>query len=602
LDEYQSDYIVLGFKADARYPFGLGRLAIVVAVLSMVGCATQVSKEAAQPQATIPQQTDSTSEAVNDQPTALELLKQTDPEIIYLVGSAEILGQKRNFAEAAQFYAKAAQLSDDPAIAARAVEVAAFAENEVLIAVMVARWLSLDPNDPGAHRYGLILALRQSAAAASWQHTQGLLRNSRDPDIWTKLIGILSGAKDRQLAGAIVGRLYEQQLIPNSEPILAGFSDLAVQLNRLVLAEQLANNVIELNSTSAVAYAWRARIRTTLGKLEEAKSDFAQAVEIDPQDQAARQSYATLLAETGDYPAALRELEQVDPDLRVLYQRSLYAHSSDQTELALEIFEQLRAFEAEDEDEKYYFLGQLAENLELAPSDVVEIYNLVRSGERLPNARLRMAIIMAEDDKLPQARAILRRLRNGNEEIAANAYLTEASLLRRLQGDLQAMEVYDEAVQMLPNNRSLLFARSLHAEVIDRIDIAEADLRKVLEMFPNDPSALNALGYTLADRTERYDEALVLLEKAYGLQPNQAAIVDSLGWVHFKLGNLDQSIQFLRQALDLQYDSEIAAHLGEALWASGETDEAHEIWNEALEKDPESEILTETSTRLQAGQ
>ena len=130
------------------------------------------------------------------------------------------------------------------------------------------------------------------------------------------------------------------------------------------------------------------------------------------------------------------------------------------------------------------------------------------------------------------------------------------------------------------------------------MDVTEEDLRKVLEQRPDDANALNALGYTLADRTDRYDEALELIERAYSQLPNEAAVVDSMGWIHFKLGNLDKALDLLQQALALQFDAEIAAHLGEVLWAMGRFDEARETWTEGLEKSPDSSVILETRERL----
>jgi Flp pilus assembly protein TadD len=130
------------------------------------------------------------------------------------------------------------------------------------------------------------------------------------------------------------------------------------------------------------------------------------------------------------------------------------------------------------------------------------------------------------------------------------------------------------------------------------VDAAVRDLRRVLELKPDDANAMNALGYTLADRTENKTEALELIQKALTLKPGEPAIIDSLGWVQYRLGNLDEALEQLRRAYDKQPDAEIAAHLGEVLWVSGQKDEARRIWDQGRKKDDKNKVLIETMKRL----
>ena len=130
-------------------------------------------------------------------------------------------------------------------------------------------------------------------------------------------------------------------------------------------------------------------------------------------------------------------------------------------------------------------------------------------------------------------------------------------------------------------------------EKIGRLDILERDLGQIIANDPDNADALNALGYTLTDQTDRHEEALELIERALAIKPDEAAFIDSLGWVHYRLKNFDLAIQHLRRALELFQNDEVAAHLGEALWVIGNTEEAREVWNKALELAPESEILLE---------
>jgi len=143
-----------------------------------------------------------------------------------------------------------------------------------------------------------------------------------------------------------------------------------------------------------------------------------------------------------------------------------------------------------------------------------------------------------------------------------------------------------------------LYSRGIFSANVDFVDRAEQDLRAVLAKKPKNADALNALGYTLADQTDRYQEAFELITQAHKLKPDSAAVVDSLGWVHYRLGNLPEALKYLQMALELQNDDEIAAHLGEVLWVSGEKEQAREVWDKAMEDFPDSQILLETLKRL----
>ncbi|MDX1570605.1 MAG: tetratricopeptide repeat protein [Xanthomonadales bacterium] len=534
------------------------------------------------------------------QTPAEETLAHIDPDVIYYVGAAEILGQREQYRESAHYYRKAAELSADPEVAARAVKVAAFVDDEALTLAGVERWIELDPDDAEPHRYAAILFLRKGDAERAWTHVQPLIGDGSDPARWQAVGKMLDNAPDRGAAAAILQRLVEVHDMPISPALYEQFGDLAVKLGEIEVAEALASRQIQLNPEQAELYHWRGRLRHSLGRVDAAAEDLKRATELAPEDQQIRQSYAALLAEEGEYAAALAQLEQVEPTAVNLYSKALYAEAAEDRERAIELLEELVAFPAEDGAQKYYLLGQLAELLELPTERILEFYGNVQDGKNLDDAKLRSAIVLARAGERDRARFMLQKLQNGNAATAGRAFLAEAAVLRDADEPEAALSVYGRGIELLPENVDLLFARALHAESMDLVDLAEQDLRRVLELRPDDPNALNALGYTLADRTDRFEEALDLIEQAYAQLPEEPAIVDSLGWVHFKLGNLDLALEYLRAALDLQFDPEIAAHLGEVLWAMGREEEARSIWADALERDPEAEPVLSTRERLLA--
>jgi tetratricopeptide (TPR) repeat protein len=171
-------------------------------------------------------------------------------------------------------------------------------------------------------------------------------------------------------------------------------------------------------------------------------------------------------------------------------------------------------------------------------------------------------------------------------------------LLRAEKRYSDAMDVYGTALDIVPGNTDLLYARALAAEKVGRIDILEEDLKAILVTEPNNAHALNALGFTLADQTDRYEEAYDYLKRAIEIMPDDPAIIDSYGWINYRLGNYEEAIRLLRNALSRFNDGEIAAHLGEVLWVSGNREEAKIVWQKALKKSPDDSLLQEIMDRF----
>ena len=160
------------------------------------------------------------------------------------------------------------------------------------------------------------------------------------------------------------------------------------------------------------------------------------------------------------------------------------------------------------------------------------------------------------------------------------------------------MERYSRALQQKRDDTTLLYARGLMAEKVDRLDMTEADLRKVISKEPDNADALNALGYTLADRTSRYKEAQEYIKRAAALVPDDPAILDSLGWVSYRLGEMDEALKWLAKAFEKQEDAEIAAHYGEVLWKTNQKEKAREVWNKGKKQNANNPVLIETLKRI----
>ena len=186
-----------------------------------------------------------------------------------------------------------------------------------------------------------------------------------------------------------------------------------------------------------------------------------------------------------------------------------------------------------------------------------------------------------------------------NRIIVEESWLAEARILRELSDATTALEVLDTALEQLPNSISIRYSHALLAAELGLVEVAEKDLRFIISVQPENAAALNALGYTLADQTQRYEEAEALIRQAFILRPEDASIVDSMGWISYRLGRLEAAEKYLRRAWVLDRNPEIAAHLGEVLWVIGEQEAARTIWREGIAVDSENPVLQETLRRME---
>jgi tetratricopeptide (TPR) repeat protein len=278
-----------------------------------------------------------------------------------------------------------------------------------------------------------------------------------------------------------------------------------------------------------------------------------------------------------------RLLKAAPKDADTLFALGILALQAEQSEEAQEYLQRLYST-GEHRDEAAYYLGQIYESSD----DAEQALNWY---QRVEGGNLFEAHIYAKQGEVSRAREILQQLRGHIGEEVPRLYLIESEILRDIGHYQAAIDVLNTALVSNPDDPELLYARALTAVNIDRIDILESDLLKLLEQDPEHADALNALGYTLADQTDRYAEALAYIERAIKLKPDSPAIMDSMGWVQYRMGNKQEALRYLWRALELLPDAEIAAHLGEVLWEQGEHQRAREVWRQALEKEPDSKYL-----------
>jgi tetratricopeptide (TPR) repeat protein len=278
--------------------------------------------------------------------------------------------------------------------------------------------------------------------------------------------------------------------------------------------------------------------------------------------------------------------------------RILFELAAKDRPAAEKLFAEFEEMDFSDPQEKAFYQAQSAEALSYQ-QQAITLYGEVKSGDRALASAIRIAELKALQGDIPAARRELTRLRNQpNPVIVEESWLAEARILREAGRRKESFQVLGEAMRNMPKSIPILYSHALLAAELGWVDIAEKDLRVVIASQPENAAALNALGYTLADQTERYEEAEALIRQAYILQPEEASIIDSMGWIAFRLGRLQEAVKFLQKAWQLDKNPEIAAHLGEVLWVGGNKEKALAIWGEGHDIDSKNSVLAETLERL----
>ena len=233
--------------------------------------------------------------------------------------------------------------------------------------------------------------------------------------------------------------------------------------------------------------------------------------------------------------------------------------------------------------------------------EAIQHYKQVRNGSKLLPAYQQIGTLLLQQDLLPALHQAFNEGRQHNKGQRKNLFIIEAELVAEKGHTAKAISLLNTALEQFPNDINLLYARAMTVEKTNDLVAMENDLRAILSQEPDNAMVLNALGYTLADRTTRYEEALALIIRAKELKPDDPAITDSLGWAQFRLGNYEEAIKWLEQSLTDFPDHEVAAHLGEALWVTGQRQRAHKVWKDALQRTPNSTILKRVIDRLSPG-
>lgn len=564
--------------------------ALLLALALLQGCQSLAPQK--------PEGLPSVAEASKDEPEKPTVYGSFKQDTLYSLLVAELAGQRNRFDIALANYVDQAEKTQDPAVSERAFRIAEYlgADEPALDTALI--WARNAPENLDAQR------------AAAIQ----LARAERYDDAMTYMEKVLQGQGDTHfdflaLSAAETDQNTRDGLLQSFDRLLTKYPDnnqlvfgKALLLNQDGKTEQ-ALDLLEAHPPQHGEIApvlLRARLLQALDRGPEALPLLRRAIRDNPDDKRLRLTYARTLVEQDRIADAKGEfaslVQQYPEDDELRYSLALVCLENKDWDEAEGYLQELVERDS-NVDAAHLNLGRIHEERN-APESALREYALVGPGPDYLPAQLRQADILIANGRASEASRLLAEAREAQPDYAIQLYLIEAESYGNNGKDAQAEHVLEQAIKRYPDDINLLYTRAMLAEKRGDLALLEKDLRTIIEREPENAMALNALGYTLADRTTRYAEAKSLIEKAHQLTPDDPAVLDSLGWVNYRLGNLDEAERLLRQALERFPDHEVAAHLGEVLWVNGKRREARQVWAKAIEAQPDSPILRKTLLRL----
>ena len=515
-----------------------------------------------------------------------------DPLEASLAG--EFALQAGQLPDAARSYLAAARAAGDPVLAERATRIALLADDDALARDAYATWLRLAPDAGSDQRMvAASLALRDGNKRLARRELRALLAA---PDGWPRAIAALMGAvgSQQKLVVAMVEEIVARDMLPDQLPPWLGLGGLAQRLEQPDLVDRIVARIVRRFPDEPRVGLLRAQLLREDGKLDEAR---AQLAGLEAAARASAQMRWTLAGEydaLGDAARAAEVLSWGEQDDASHAQRALLLDKGGDRAGLARLYDELKRDATRPQPRRRLLLGQVAELLD-RNDEALEWYGKIPGGATEQGiARLRAASVLHAMGRVSAAYEAVRTLQSDAtlaEDTRRDAYLLEAELRARDKDAGGEADAYARGLAAFADDQALLYSRALMWERQDQVAKAEADFRRILLSAPDHVHTLNALGYTLADRTTRYREALELIDRARVAAPGNAAIIDSYGWVLFRLGKPREALSHLRHAYALQKDADIGSHLGQVLWELGEREEARRYFEEARKLDPDNRSL-----------
>lgn len=534
---------------------------------------------------------------VADKKLPVEVLTK---QILYQYLVAEIAGQRGDMALATAAYLDLAKTTRDPRIARRATEIAIYAGAGKAAEAASKIWLDVDPESVSARQAAASILLGGGKLADAQPYLQQLLA-ANQPTVGAEFIrlGVLLG-KQPDKAGGLKLMQTLAQPYPNVPEAHLAVAQAAARAGKFDLALTELDIVNKLKLNWEVAVLLRAEILSRDNKPEGAAYALAYLKQ-HPDAKEVRLGYARILLTQNHLPEARKQFQilakAVPSSAEMQLAIGLISLQMNELDAADAAFKAALQLNYADPGMLQIYLGQVAEARN-RNEEAATWYQAVGPGPEFLIAQVKYAALLAKEGKLSEARTYLHHVKVENDAERVRLIQAEADLLREAKDNAAVYGLLGEALATRPDSIELLYDHAMAAERLNHLDVMEKDLRHLLTLQPHHAQALNALGYTLADHNVRLPEAVNLLEQALKLSPNDPFILDSMGWAQYRMGKLAEAVDYLQRAFSLRPDPEIAAHLGEVLWAQGKHDAARQLWQGALKDHPKNQALLDVMVKF----
>jgi len=527
--------------------------------------------------------------------------EQMDGQLMFELMISELAGRRGQLDVALAGYLRASERTNDPRVSERATRLAMYGRQWSDAETAVKRWLRLDPAAQGA-----------SAILAQALFRQGKINEAAD-----QYVSIVNESDDRALAIRQVQIELQQNdsaeqsltilqslLAANPEEAEAHLGVARAQLasSRRKLALESVNSALDREPENTDALLLRAQVLSAMGRPDEGFSALKAAVNDNSDNLALRLGLAQLLVEAGRYDEVGEHLDflftAAADNADTLLTISLLALDSRRIERASRFLTKLLD-SGEYQDQANFYLARISDQQKDYDS-AIAFYDAVQPGDLQITAQIRIAELHGLTGKLEEGRQRLRSIAGTvpNPAIQQQLLTAESRMLQQAGQAPEAVLVLTEGLERFPDNSDLLYARALAADAAADHTMLMGDLTLLIKLEPENAHALNALGYHFASKNIELDRAETLLVKANDLLPNDPAIMDSLGWLRFRQGKYEEAIVLLRKAYSLYPDAEIAAHLGEVLWLTGAEQEARQLVEKALVDSPDDYNLQQVMQKF----
>ncbi|RLA25109.1 MAG: hypothetical protein DRQ62_03505 [Gammaproteobacteria bacterium] len=568
------------------------KLMLMLSIFMLTACATKGSES-------------SVSSAVDENEVMLvseekEAVKtEISPDVLYFLMTAEIAGQREQYELALDGYLRASERVKDEEVIKRAAKIAMYVQDDVKLKQAVELWLEVNPDSLDARYLMAVAKLRAGDRQGAFDNIEFiLLKDSSNFDV--KAVAMIKNLHDQQsvkLAYQVFSDLSNKY--PDNGRLYFILALIDVQMQKLRPAQANVSKALEIEPQWTKALLLQAQLYLSQGNLAAATKVLQQIDELEESVQI-KEQIAQLLIQQGRFEEAetsLQALIKSYPENKELkYKLALVYIQTRQEKQARTILQDL-VVEQAFRDRASFYLGRMDAKAKRYVQ-ALTWFDAVSVGPYKYEAGLSTVFILMDQERYQEGLLRLQNLKIEYPDNTTDLILIESEIYSQQHAYQQGFDVLTSGLLGDPENKKILYARALLAEKLGKLQVLEDDLKYILEKDPDNANALNALGYTLVDQTTRYEEAQGYLDKAIAIKPNEPIIMDSYGWLLFKLGRLEEARQYLQRAYDLQPQAEIAAHLVDVLLALQQTKQAKALLVEALAKNPDDSMLLEREVLL----